>query len=95
VRLNNEGAALEKSGDLAGAVGKYREAAQLAPDHNGIRVNYAVALLRTGQWTEGLNLLHEAAKREPANAQIQTALRDALSQAPPQAVPQWPDQPSR
>jgi protein O-GlcNAc transferase len=89
VRLNNEGAALEKNGALTAAIDKYKQALQLAPEHNGIRVNCAVALLRTGNWTEGLNLLHEAAQRDPDNAQLQAALRDALSQAPPELKPNW------
>lgn len=89
VKLNNEGATLQKAGDLRGAVEKYREALRLNPDHNGIRVNYAVALLRLGVWTEGLNELHEASVREPGNTLIQAALHDALAQAPPGTVPQW------
>ena len=64
VKLNNEGANLQKNGDLPGALEKYRQASQLDPNHVGIRVNYAVALLRLGRWTDGLNELHEAlAKR--------------------------------
>ena len=89
VKLNNQGAALDKSGDLNGAVAAYKSALALDPEHNGFRVNYAVALLKIGEWTEGLNQLHEAAQRDPANSQIQLALKDALSQAPPNAVPVW------
>ncbi|MDQ2712810.1 MAG: tetratricopeptide repeat protein [Acidobacteriota bacterium] len=85
IKLNNEGATLEKSGDLAGAAKKYGQALELYPDHVGIRVNYAVALLRTGEWPEGLKQLREALRRDPANAQIQAALKDALAQAPPSA----------
>lgn len=94
VRINNEGANLEKSGDLRAALEKYRQAVNLNPAHVGIRVNYAVVLLRLGQWTEGLNQLHEALRRDPGNAQIQAALKDALAQAPPALVPKWnEDQP--
>ena len=89
VRLNNEGASLEKSGNLRGALDKYREALKLNPEHNGIRVNYAVALLRLGQWTEGLNVLHDALRRDPGNTKIQAALKDAIAQAPPGTVPKW------
>jgi tetratricopeptide (TPR) repeat protein len=91
IKINNEGATLQKNGDLRGALEKYREALRLNPDHNGIRVNYAVALLRLGIWTEGLTELHEASVREPNNALIRAALNDALSQAPPGTVPQWND----
>jgi tetratricopeptide (TPR) repeat protein len=91
-RVNNEGAALEKSGDLRSAVEKYREAVNLNPNHVGMRVNYAIALLRLGQWTEGLNQLHDALKMDPHNAKLQAAMRDALSQAPAALVPDWHDE---
>ena len=82
VRINNEGAALEKTGDRRAALEKYREALALYPQHVGIRVNYAVALLRLGQWTEGLTELREALNRDPGNAHIKAVLDDALAQAP-------------
>ena len=82
VRLNNEGADLEKSGDLPGAAEKYRKALELDPGHNGIRVNLAVALLRLGQWKEGLAQLQEALKRDPDNSLLKAAWEDALTQAP-------------
>jgi tetratricopeptide (TPR) repeat protein len=82
VRLNNEGAALEKAGNLRQAVEKYRQASALDPEHNGVRVNLAVALLRLGQWKEGLALLRDAARRDPNNAVLKAALDDALMQAP-------------
>ncbi|HEX6547088.1 MAG TPA: tetratricopeptide repeat protein [Bryobacteraceae bacterium] len=91
-KVNNEGAALEKAGDLRGAVEKYREAVSLNPNHVGMRVNYAIALLRLGQWTEGLNQLHTALKMNPHDAQLQAAMRDALSQAPKALVPDWHDE---
>ncbi len=89
VALNNEGARLEKAGDLHAAAEQYRQALALNPEHNGIRVNYAVALLRLGQWTNGLNQMHEALQRDPTNQTIQTALNDAISQAPPGSIPKW------
>ncbi len=91
VQLNNDGAALEKSGDLGGALARYRDAAQLDPGHAGIRTNYAVALLRSGKWSEGLEELHQAWQLDPHNAQIQAALKDALSQAPASSLPPWKD----
>jgi tetratricopeptide (TPR) repeat protein len=89
LRLNNQGAELEKNGRLAEALELYRQAAELNPEHAGIRVNYAVALLRLGRWTEGLTELHQALERDPSNAQIQLAWKDALAQAPRDAVPAW------
>ncbi len=89
IRINNDGSALEKSGALRAALEKYREALHLYPEHVGIRVNYAIALLRLGQWTEGLDELHEALNRDPNNAQIKAALQDALAQAPRNLLPGW------
>lgn len=89
IQINNEGAELEKEGDLPGALRKYRKALQLDPQHVGIRVNYAIALLRLGQWTDGLNELHEALRRDPGNVKIKAALKDALAQAPPASIPKW------
>ena len=89
IKLNNEGANLQKEGDLQGASDKYAQALKLNPEHVGIRVNYAVALLRLGRWTDGLEELHNALQRDPGNAQIRAALQDALAQAPPALVPKW------
>ncbi len=82
VKMNNEGAELEKKGDLRAACEKYRAALGLDPEHVGIRVNYAVALLRLGQWRDGLDELREALRRDPDNAKIKAAFEDAQAQAP-------------
>ncbi|MDQ2898304.1 MAG: tetratricopeptide repeat protein [Bryobacteraceae bacterium] len=82
VQLNNRGAALEKTGDLRGALQQYRAALQANPEHVGIRVNLAAALLRLGQWSEGVSELREALRRDPGNAAVKQALNDALSRAP-------------
>lgn len=82
LQLNNEGAALEKSGNLRGALEKYRQAVALDPEHAGFHMNFGVALLRLGQWKEGLAELRDAARRDPDSALIKTALQDALEQAP-------------
>lgn len=82
IQHNNRGADLEKGGDLRGALQEYRAALDLLPDHVGIRVNYAIALLRLGEWKEGLAELRDAARRAPSNAVLQAALEDALAQAP-------------
>ena len=83
VVVNNEGAALQKAGDLPGALEKYRAALELYPEHIAIRVNLAIALLRTGQWSEGLSQLREAMRRDPSNDLLKRAWDDAASQAPP------------
>jgi hypothetical protein len=41
-----------------------------------------VALLKTGDWKQGLELMREAVKRDPNNATLKAALDDALTQAP-------------
>src|SRR6185295_8811557 len=82
LRLNNEGAALEKNGDMQGASEKYKAALALDPNHVGIRVNYSVALLRIGRWADGISELREALRKNPDNAQVKAALDDALEQAP-------------
>jgi tetratricopeptide (TPR) repeat protein len=82
VKLNNDGAVLEKSADLPAALAKYEEATRLYPEHAGIRMNYGVALLRLGRWVEGLNQLREARRQDPGNQKIEQALEDALKQAP-------------
>jgi tetratricopeptide (TPR) repeat protein len=83
VQLNNEGAALEKAGNLRAALEKYRAALDLAPEHVGIRTNLAVVLLRLGQWAQGIAELRDALRREPDNAALKSALRDAVAKAPP------------
>lgn len=87
VQLNNEGAALEKSGRLEEALAKYAEAVKLYPSHPGIRVNYAVMLLRLGHWSEGLTQLHQASQQNPGDAKIRAAMKDALAQAPAGSIP--------
>ncbi|MGH9664699.1 MAG: tetratricopeptide repeat protein, partial [Bryobacteraceae bacterium] len=81
VQLNNQGAALQKAGDLQGALEKYRAALGLNPEHVGIRVNYAVALLRLGHRSEGISELREAVRRQPENPRLKQALAEALAQA--------------
>ncbi len=79
--LNNRGAELEKAGDLRGAMEKYRAALELLPEHVGIRTNLAVALLKLGNWKEGISQMRQALQRDPGNSKLQKALKDALAQA--------------
>jgi protein O-GlcNAc transferase len=81
IELNNRGAALEKEGDLRGALEKYRAALALSPEHIGIRVNLAVALLKLGLWEQGIAEMREALRREPGSPKLQEALDDAIAQA--------------
>ena len=80
VQLNNQGAELEKAGNLRGALEKYHAALQLSPEHVGFRLNFAAGLLRTGQWSQGIAELREAVRRDPGNNAARSALDDALAQ---------------
>jgi protein O-GlcNAc transferase len=80
IELNNRGAALEKAGDVRGALEKYRGALEMFPEHVGIRTNVAVALLKLGQWEEGLAQMREALRGDPGNAKLKAALADAEAQ---------------
>jgi tetratricopeptide (TPR) repeat protein len=81
IELNNRGADLEKKGDVSGALEKYRAAAKLRPDHVGIQINLAVALLKLGRWGEGISQMRDALRRDPSNTELRKALDDALAQA--------------
>jgi len=52
--LNREGTQLEKSGDVRGALVKYRTALDLVPTGYGFRLNYALALSGSGDGEMGL-----------------------------------------
>lgn len=82
VQLNNQGADLEKTGNLQGALEKYRAALAIDPEHVGIRVNVAAALLRLGQWRQGIAELREALRRDPSNTAVKEALAQAVAQGP-------------
>jgi protein O-GlcNAc transferase len=79
--INNRGAELEKAGDVRGALEKYRAALALLPEHVGIRVNLAVALLKLGNWEQGISQMRLALLRDPSSTIVQKALEDALAQA--------------
>lgn len=85
IQLNNQGAALEKAGKLPEALEKYQTATQLDPDHIGIRLNLAAALLRLGQWSQGIAELREVLRRDPENPDAKKALDQALAQGPSKA----------
>jgi tetratricopeptide (TPR) repeat protein len=81
--LNSEGIELEKSGDLAGAVSKYKEAVDLDPTGFGFRLNYALGLCRLRQWETAVDELQTVLKVDPNNADAQKALyiaRDQIAQ---------------
>ena len=82
IQLNNQGAALEKAGNLPGALEKYRAALERYPEHVGIRLNFAIALLRLGYREQGISELREVVRRDPKNLSAEKALKEALARAP-------------
>jgi tetratricopeptide (TPR) repeat protein len=78
--LNSEGIELEKSGDLAVAVTKYKGAVDLDPTGYGFRLNYALGLCRLGQWETAAAELRTVLKADPNNADAQKALYIATDQ---------------
>lgn len=82
IQLNDQGAALEKAGKLREALEKYREAMALDPQHVGIRVNVAAALLHLGDWNQGVTELRKVLQMDPDNVSVQKALAEALAHPP-------------
>ena len=78
--LNSEGIQLEKTGDVRGALAKYRAALDLDPTGYGFRLNYALALCRLGRWRDGIAELREVLRVDPDNADAAKALYIALDQ---------------
>lgn len=78
--LNNDGIQLEKSGDVRGALAKYRAALDLDPTGYGFRLNYGLALCRLGRWQDGIAELREVSRVDPDNAKAAKALYIALDQ---------------
>jgi tetratricopeptide (TPR) repeat protein len=80
-RLNDEGIALEKSGDVRAALGKYRAALDLDPTGTGFQLNYGLALCRLGRWDDGIAELREVLRLDPDNHEAAKALYIAIDQA--------------
>jgi Flp pilus assembly protein TadD len=90
--LNRDGIQLEKSGDIRGALAKYRTALDLDPTGFGFRLNYALALCRLNRWQEAVVELREVLRLDPDNADAAKALYIAREQtnAQPQDVRKRP-----
>lgn len=80
-RLNSEAIALEKSGDLAGALGKYRNALEVDPLNAVLRRNLALLHCRLGQWDEGIEELKDILRQQPNDQETTRALYIAVEQA--------------
>jgi tetratricopeptide (TPR) repeat protein len=77
-QANNAGVELEKAGNLAGALEKYRVAVSLDSTQTVFRRNAALALCRLGRWDEGIVELQEVLKENPDDAEATKALYIAL-----------------
>ena len=80
-RLNDEGIAMEKSGDVRAALAKYRAALDLDPTGTGFQLNYGLALCRLGRWEDGIAELREVLRLDPDNHEAAKALYIAMDQA--------------
>jgi tetratricopeptide (TPR) repeat protein len=79
-RLNDEGIAMEKSGDVRAALAKYRAALDLDPTGTGFQLNYGLALCRLGRWEDGIAELREVLRLDPDNHEAAKALYIAVDQ---------------
>jgi tetratricopeptide (TPR) repeat protein len=80
-RLNDEGIAMERSGDVRAALAKYRAALDLDPTGTGFQLNYGLALCRLGRWDDGIAELREVLGLDPDNHEAAKALYIAVDQA--------------
>ena len=80
-RLNDEGIAMEKSGDVRAALAKYRAALDLDPTGTGFQLNYGLALCRLGRWEDAIAELREVLRLDQDNQEAAKALYIAIDQA--------------
>ena len=81
-RLHGEAVRLEKSGDYAAALNKYRTVLEFEPLHVVARRNMALVLCRLNRWDEGIEELQAILRDDPDDAETSRALTIALDQAP-------------
>jgi len=84
--LNDAGMALEKAGDIRGAMEKYRAALEIDPTDVVLRLNYGLALCRLGRWQDGAAELREVLRLDPNNGDASKALYIALDETEKQAA---------
>jgi len=83
--FNDAGMALEKAGDLRGALEKYRAALGIDPTDEVLRLNYGLAQCRLGRSQEGTAELQEVLRLDPNNAHAAKALYVARDEIQKQA----------
>ena len=80
-RLHGEAVRLEKAGDYAAALNKYRTVLEFEPLHVVARRNMALVLCRLNRWDEGIGELQAILSDDPDDAETSRALTIALDQA--------------
>jgi tetratricopeptide (TPR) repeat protein len=80
-RLNDEGIAMEKSGDVRAALAKYRAALDLDPTGTGFQLNYGLALCKLGRWEDAIAELREVLRLDRDNQEAAKVLYIAIDQA--------------
>ena len=78
---NNQGVELEASGNLIGALERYRAAVALNPFNTVFRRNLALALCRLGRWGDGIAELEKVLDADPDDQAAIKALYIAKDQA--------------
>ena len=68
-KLHNEGVALAKAGDNAGAIAKFKEALALDPTLTESEVGLATAALKAGDYAEAATAAEAILKKDPKNDQ--------------------------
>ena len=81
MQLNRDGVQLEKEGNFAASVEKYRAALKLMPSQTIFRRNLALVLCRLGRWEEGIYELKEVLKEDSEDTVATRALSIALENA--------------
>ena len=78
--LNDQGVALERSGNFGAAAEKYRAALKIDPLLGAVRRNLGLALCRLGRWEEGVAELRETLRLYPDDAETTRTLYIVLDQ---------------
>jgi tetratricopeptide (TPR) repeat protein len=75
---NGLGVALDKKGQIDGAISQFQEAIRLSPDHADVHYNLGVAFYQRGRTGEAIGQFQEAIRLKPDHAQAHNNLGTAL-----------------
>jgi tetratricopeptide (TPR) repeat protein len=92
-QMNFEAVELEKSGNLEGALAKYREALQVDPDDLVISRNISLLLCRLGRWKEAVTELRAILEKDPGDTQTRKVLYAAIEEMEKNAEAPAPPEP--